>query len=240
MDIILGKNERLDDLQINGAKLIQNTQGYNFSSDSVLLANYIKSTKKKIICDLGTGSGVMPIIIAQKKEYKHIYGLEIQKSLYDLAIRNIKLNALDDKVTILNEDIKNNKLPKGSFDIVLTNPPYFKGGTVPQNEEIAIARNEVLATLDDFVRVASELLNFKGAFYIAYKVSRFVDLFECLMKYNLMPKEVVTVQPKGTKEIDLCLVKAIKGGKREMHMKNLIVYNEDNTYTQKLKDIYKT
>ena len=204
--------ERIDDLNLNGKKIIQDTDLFLFGMDSVLLANKVKGTNKEtVIVDLGTGSAVMPVIIAEKNNLKRIIGVELQQKMYDLAVKNVEYNKLQDKVSVLKENLKNvNSIRKyvlecagkDKVDIVISNPPYKKVGTGSKNDvdEKYIARHEVERELEDIFKTASKLLKFKGKLYLVHKPERVADLISLARKYNLEAKEIQFLQPTVMKK----------------------------------------
>lgn len=242
--------KRIDDLNLNDKKIIQNTDYFLFGMDSVLLANIVKSNKNKTILDLGTGVGVIPIILSQKTNYKRIIGIEIQKEMYDLAIENIQYNKLEDEIDILNLDLKDinkirNKIvditKKDTVDIVVSNPPYKEKGTGSENEKSIkyIARHEVKCTLENIFFTASKLLKFKGKLYLVHKPERLTDLITIARKYNLELKVLTILQPTKTKSPSIILLEYVFGGGNECRIDPVIFeYDEDLNYTKEIYDIY--
>lgn len=244
INIFLKENERIDDLEYKGLKIIQNKNGFCFGIDSVLLSDFAKEIKKgSKVLDLGTGTGIISILLCGKTNLKHITGIEIQKDVCDMAKRSIKLNNLEDRFDIINEDIKNlSKIfPANSFDAIVTNPPYKKENTGLKSKEKVqlISRHEIMCNIDDIAKVASNLLNSNCSIYMVHRPDRIVDIIEALRKYKLEPKIMRFVYPKIGKEPNLVLVKATKSAKEFLKMeKPLIVYNEDGTYTEEILEIY--
>lgn len=243
--------ERIDDLNLNGKKIIQNTDLFLFGMDSILLANKVKGTNKDtVIIDLGTGSAVMPVIIAEKNNVKKIIGVELQQKMYDLAVKNMEYNKLQDKITVLKENLKNvdsirkyvlESTGKDKVDIVVSNPPYKKVGTGSKNEvdEKYIARHEVECKLEDIFKTASKLLKFKGKLYLVHKPERIADLISIARKYNLETKEIQFLQPTIIKKPSIVLIEYVLGGGNEcIVLPNLIEYDEDGNYTKEILDIY--
>ena len=243
--------ERIDDLNLNGKKIIQDTDLFLFGMDSVLLANKVKGTNKDtVVIDLGTGSAVMPVIIAEKNNVGKIIGVELQQKMYDLAVKNVEYNKLQDKVSVLKENLKNvdsirkyviECTGKDKVDIVISNPPYKKLGTGSKNEvdEKYIARHEVECELEDIFKTASKLLKFKGKLYLVHKPERMADLISLAKKYNLEPKEMQFLQPTITKKPSIVLMEYILGGGNEcIVLPNLIEYDESGNYTKEILDIY--
>lgn len=243
MEIKLKENERIDDLEYKGLKIIQNKEWFCFGIDSVILTGFAKETKTgSKILDLGTGTGIIAILLSKKIENSQITAIEIQKEVAEMAERSVELNHLNN-VKIINEDIKNisKELGKGAFDVVITNPPYKKKetGIVNENNVKMISRHEITADLEDFIRVAAEQLNDKGTFYMINRPERIADIVEFLRKYRLEPKEIRFVQPRSNKAPNEVLVKAVKNGGKFLKVREpLIIYDEEGNYTQEIMEIY--
>lgn len=235
--------ERIDDLQFENLKIIQDTNGFRFGIDSVLLTEFARDIKiGKNIVDLGTGTGILGILLSKKCNPKKIIGIEIQEEVAEMANRSIKLNSLENIFEIINSNIKDLKLPKNYYDVVVTNPPYKKveTGIISKNIKQQISRFEIYANLDEWIKTASELLNSKGSFYMVYRVDRLTELFNILKKYQLEVKRIRFVYSKLSEQSNLVLIKAIKNGKVFLKIeKPLIIYNEDGTYTDEIIKIYK-
>lgn len=243
MEYIL-ENERIDDLEYKGLKIIQNKDGFCFGIDSILLSDFASEIKKdsKVI-DLGTGTGIIGILLCAKTELSKMIGVEIQKEVYDMAKRSIKLNNLQDKFEIINDNIKNleNIIETGTFDAVVTNPPYKKVGTgiTNENEKKLVSRHEITANLEDFIKISAKLLKDKGSLYMVHRPDRLVDIIELLRKYKLEPKRIRFIQPSIEKEANLLLIKATKNAKPFLKMeKPLYVYKENGEYTDEIFKIY--
>ncbi len=240
MEIQLKENERIDDLQYKGLKIIQNKEWFCFGIDSVILANYAKCEKKESkILDLGTGTGIIAILLSQKIENAQVIAIEIQKEVAEMAERSVRLNNLEDHVKIINDNIKNisKSLGQAKFDVVVTNPPYKKKdtGVVNENNIKMISRHEITADLEDFIRVASEELKDYGAFYMINRPERIADIIEYLRRYKLEPKEIRFIYPKINKAPNEVLIKAVKnGGKFLKVLEPLIIYNEDGSYREEI------
>lgn len=243
-NIYLKENERIDDLEYKDLKIIQKTDGFCFGMDAVLLSDFSKNIKKgsKVI-DLGTGTGILPILLSQKTNLEHIVGVEIQEEIAEMAKRSVTLNDLDNKIEILNTDLKklHNIYEKGTFNVVVMNPPYKKNETGAKNENILklISRHEIKANLEDFIKQASYLLIDKGEVYIVHRPERLVDLMELLRKYKLEPKILRFVQPNINTAANIVLIKAVKNGKQFLKLQNnLIIYDDNGNYTDEVLMIY--
>lgn len=240
---ILKENERIDDLQCNGLRIIQNPKGFCFGMDAVLLSNFSEIKKNSSVVDLGTGTGIIPILIAGKSSAKKIYGIEIQDEVADMAKRSVKLNGLEDRIEIINEDLKNIKEHVGvnSIDVVTSNPPYMNSGAGLKNPEDmkAISRHEIKCTLEDIVSTASRLLKHNGHFYLIHRPHRLVDIICLCREYKLEPKKLRFIHPNKNKKPNLLLLKCIKAAKPELKFLDpLYVYKDDGSYTDEIYGIY--
>ena len=244
MKINLKENERIDDLQLNNLKIIQNKNGFCFGIDSVLLSDFAKEIKENSrVLDLGTGTGILPILLCGKTDLKEIIGMEIQEDVAEMAQRNSKLNGLENRFKVINENILNIEkvLEKRSFDAIVTNPPYKRKDTGRINEEKTkqIARHEITANLEDFIKTSETMLKDKGSLYMVHRPERLVELMSLLKKYKLEPKILKLVQPTIDKNPNLVLIKAVKNAKPFLKIeKTLIVYNQDRSYTDEILKIY--
>jgi tRNA1(Val) A37 N6-methylase TrmN6 len=241
---LLKEDERIDDLQCKGLKIIQNPKGFCFGVDAVLLSNFCEIKRDAKAVDLGTGTGIIPILIAGKSSAKKIYGIEIQKEVADMAKRSVKLNNLEDRIDIINEDLKNIEalIEVNSIDVVVSNPPYMNSGGGLENPEDlkAISRHEIKCTLEDVIKTASRLLKHNGHFYLVHRPHRLADIMCLCRKYKLEPKKLRFVHPNRNKKPNLLLLKCIKAAKPELKFLDpLYVYNEDGSYTNELYEIYR-
>lgn len=244
--IILKENERIDDLQYKGLKIIQDNTGFCFGIDSVILADFAKDIKTGVnVVDLGTGTGIIGILLCGKTSLKKVTGIEIQKDVAEMAERSIKLNNLKNKFEVINVDIneifRKEILEKNKYDVIVTNPPYKEIGTgiVNEDEKKLISRHEIKATLSDFLKVGSLLLKDKGEFYMVHKAERIVDIIQKMRENKLEPKEIRMVYPYKDTEASLILIKAIKGGKKFAKiLEPLYIYDDKGQYTQEIKKIY--
>ena len=242
MDINLKETERIDDLQLNGLKIIQDTDGFCFGIDAVLLANFANVKKDNLVVDLGTGTGIIPTLIAGKTEAKKIIGVEIQQEVYEMAKRSVKMNKLEDRVEIINEDLKeiDKILEVNGFHVVTSNPPYtHMDGIKNLSDKKAISRHEIKCTLEDVMKSASRLVMPRGKFFMIHRPIRLVDIFMLARKYDLEPKKVRFVHPKPTKAPNLVLIEFMKGRKPELKILDpLYVYEENGEHTKEMKGIY--
>lgn len=238
------ENERIDDLEFKNLKIIQNTKGFCFGIDSVLLSDIAKGIKKNsTVVDIGTGTGIISILLSAKTDIKKIYGVEIQEDVANMAKRSVELNHLEDKIEIINTNIKNifNFLEANKIDSIVTNPPYMKLNTGAQNEERKklISRHEVECTLEDIIQVSYKLLKSNGEFYMVHRAERIVDILYYLRQYKLEPKALRFIQSSVGKEPNLVLIKAVKNAGYQLTLeKPLIIYNNDGEYTDEILKIY--
>ncbi len=224
MDIELKNNERIDDLQLNNFKIIQNKEGFCFGIDSILLSEFSKNIKTNSrVLDLGSGTGILSILLCGKTKLKEIIGVEIQKEVYEMSQRSIKLNNLENKIRLINDNILNlNKyFDSNSFDVIVTNPPYKKqnSGIKNQNEKKLISRHEITAKLEDFISIGSMMLKEKGEFYMVHRPERLVDILTLMRKYNIEPKLLQLTCINKDKVPKLVLIKGVKNANPFLNIK---------------------
>ena len=239
MNNLLKENERLDDLELDDLMIIQDKNGYKFSTDSVLLANFAKAKPSDVCVDLCSGGGVVAILFAYKNKIKNMTAVEIQKKQAEMSKRSIEYNKLN--IEVINDDLSNLKKYLGceSVDVITINPPYNESGVFSENEEIAISTHEIKTNLEEIAKSSSNILKFGGKIFMVHRADRLVDIFSMFRKYKLEPKVLRIVYPKISKEPNLCLVEAKKGAKQGLKiMKPLILNNEDGSETDELKQIY--
>lgn len=241
--IELRENERIDDLQRNGYRIIQNSEKFCFGMDAVLLSGFARVKTGARVLDMGTGTGIIPILLEGKTKAAHLTGLEIQEESADMARRSILLNHLEKKIDIVTGDIKEagNLFQAASFDVITCNPPYMIGqhGIANPNTPKAIARHEVLCTLEDVVKNAALLLKPGGYFFMVHRPFRLAEIITMMTKYKLEPKRMQLVHPYVDKEPNMVLIEGCRGGKSRMTVeKPLIVYKEQNEYTDDIYEIY--
>ena len=236
-------NERLDDLQRNGYRIIQNPDKFCFGMDAVLLSGFARVRRGENVLDLGTGTGIIPILLEAKTQASHLTGLEIQEESADMARRSVRLNHLEDKIDIVTGDIKEAELifKAASFDVVTSNPPYMIGrhGIANPDAPKAIARHELLCTLDDVVRSAAKLLKPGGSFFMVHRPFRLAEIINVMTGYRLEPKRMRLVYPYADKEPNMVLIEGCRGGRPRMTVeKPLIVYKAPNVYTDEIYERY--
>ena len=242
-NVTCGEDERIDDLQRNGYRIIQKKKGFCFGMDAVLLSGFAQVKEGEAAVDLGTGTGIIPILLEAKTKGKHFTGLEIQEEVAEMAERSVRLNQLEARVDIVRGDIKeaSRLFGKASFDVVTSNPPYMNDNHGLKNPDLpkAIARHEVFCTLDDVCREASLLLKSGGRFYMVHRPHRLVEIITALKTYKLEPKRMKLVHPFADKEANMVLIEAVRGGKSMMKVEApIIVYKEPGVYTQEIYDVY--
>lgn len=235
----LKEEERLDDLQVNGYEIIQHPGKFCFGMDAVLLSNFARVKKSERALDLGTGTGIIPILLTAKTEGQSFVGLEIQEESADMARRSVLHNHLEQKVEIVTGDIKEaaNIFGPVSFDVITTNPPYMIGnhGIANLSDTKAIARHEVLCTLDDILRESAKLLKPKGRFYMVHRPFRLAEILSKMVQVGIEPKRMRLVHPYIDKEPNMVLIEGSRGGNSRMTIEPpLIVYKEVGVYNDEL------
>lgn len=240
---LLKENERLDELQRNGYRIIQNPEKFCFGMDAVLLSGFAKARQGSEVLDLGTGTGIIPILMEAKTQAKQLTGLEIQEESADMARRSVALNGLEEKINIINGDIKEAGQIFGgaSFDVVTCNPPYMIGkhGLTNPDAPKAIARHEILCTLEDVISQTAKVLRPGGNFYMVHRPFRLAEIVVLLVKYKIEPKRMRFVHPFADKEPNMVLIEANRGGRSRMTVeKPLIVYREQGIYTDEIYEVY--
>lgn len=242
-EINLKPEERLDELHRNGYFIIQNPQKFCFGMDAVLLSGFARVKKGERALDLGTGTGIIPILLEAKTEGEHFTGLEIQKESADMAARSVALNHLEDRIDIVTGDIKDASVLFGasSFDVIITNPPYMIGehGLSSSNQAKAIARHEIFCTLEDVLSQSAKLLRPKGRFYMVHRPFRLAEIMNKMIAYGIEPKRMQLVYPFIDREPNMVLIEGLLGGNSRLKVeKPLIVYREKGVYTDEIYDIY--
>ncbi len=243
MKIKLKENERLDDLQRNNLKIIQKTDGFCFGMDAVLLSGFALVKEGEQVLDLGTGTGIIPLLLSAKTRGKHFSALEIQEEIADMAARSVSINHLEEKIKIVKGDIKEASRIFGaaSFDVVTTNPPYMNDahGLKNPTEIKAISRHEVLCALEDVVREGAKVLKPGGRMYMVHRPHRLIEILETMTKYKLEPKRMKFVHPFRDKEANMVLIESVRGGGAFLKLEApIVVYKEPGVYTDEIYDIY--
>ena len=222
MDNNLNMGEKIDIVPGSSLKIIQNRNMFSYGIDAILLSSIVKVSEKHNVMDLGTGSGIIPLFLCSRQNFKKIYGVEIQNDVLNMDLKDIP-----------------KKFSSGEFNVVTSNPPYMSGCLLSNTENRAISRHEIACSLEDVVKIASFLLKDKGKFYLVHRPSRLVDIFWYLRKYDLEPKTIQFVHPKANKPPNIVLITSMKDGKPELKFKEPIyVYGEDGKYTEEIYRIY--
>ncbi len=242
-NVYIREGERLDDLQVKGYEIIQSPGRFCFGMDAVLLSSYAKVKRYERALDLGTGTGILPILLEAKNEGLHYTGLEIQAESADMARRSVEYNGLGDRIDIITGDIREASAIFGpaSFHVITVNPPYMIGehGLKNEKEALYIARHEVLCTLDDILRESARLLPPKGRFYMVHRPFRLPEILAKMSAYRIEPKRMRLVYPHIDKEPNMVLIEGLRDGNPRMKVEPpLIVYEKDGKYTEELLRIY--
>lgn len=240
---VLKENERIDELHRNDYVIIQDPKRFCFGIDAVLLSDFAKAKEGDIVFDIGTGTGIIPILMSAKTNAKKYFAIDIQEESVDMAKRSVQINKLEDKIEVFHLDVKNvfDKFEKNSVNVVTSNPPYMNmgGGIINEYDAKAIARHEIYCNLEDVVKTASLLLKPKGKFYMVHRPNRLCDIICTLRQYKLEPKTIRFVQPYEDKEPNMVLIESVKnGGSLLKVLPNLMVYNEERQYTNEINQIY--
>ena len=242
-EVTIHSHERLDELHRNGYWIIQDPGRFCFGMDAVLLSGFAKVKPGERALDLGTGTGIIPILLEAKTKGEHFTGLEIQPESADMAARSVAYNHLEEKITIVTGDIKeaSARFGAGSFEVITTNPPYMIGqhGLTNPHMPKAIARHEILCTLEDVVSQAAKILGDRGRFYMVHRPFRLTEIMNVLTKYKLEPKRMQLVYPYIDREPNMVLIEALKGGNSRITVERpLIVYEKPGVYTKDILELY--
>ena len=244
-EVPLLKGERIDDLERNGYGIIQKENGFCFGMDAVLLSGFARVPKGGLMADLGTGTGIIPILLRAKTGAKKLYGLEIQPEMADMARRSCELNGISGEVEIITGDIREYKEVFAGllqrFDTVTSNPPYMKIGSGILNplDTKTVSRHELLCSLRDVCSAASALLKSGGHFYMVHRPLRLSEIFAELREAKLEPKRIKFVHPYTDREANMVLIDAAKGGRPECRVeKPLIIFDKEGSYTKEITEIY--
>lgn len=245
MDDLIREGERIDEIGFGTLRLIQKPEDFCYGIDAVLLATFAEVRKNARVIDLGTGTGIIPIILSHRTEAAEIVGVEVQQDSYERGLRNIQINCLGDRVTFIHGDVKHlikeKMVNKHSFDAVLTNPPYVKSDGGLKNKEAArtVARHETTAELSDFIGEASLLLKDRGDFYMVHRPNRLVDISVLCRQHKLEPKELRLVSPNKDSAPNILLIHCVKHGRPELKFLDpLYVYQQGGSYTDEIMRLY--
>ncbi len=243
MEIKLRDSEKLEDLQAGGLMIIQDSGEYRFTSDAVLLANSVRAKKGDLVIDLGTGSGIIALLVAYKRRPGRVIAVELQDRLADMAARSVKYNGMQDTIEVVCRPMQTFAAEyKGrKADVVVCNPPYIKQGCgeAQEKESLRLCRHEEAVTLDEICRAAGRLLKSGGRFYIVHKAPRCADVFECMTRHSITPKEITTVCAREGDAPYLVIVCGRKdGGEGLLWHKPIVVYDKDGNFTPTIKQLY--
>lgn len=239
----LHTGERLDDLQRNGYHIIQNPEKFCFGMDAVLLSHFAEIKKNSRVLDMGTGTGILPILLCAISQESHFEALEIQEESVNMAARSVMLNKLEERIHITQGNIKeaSNIYGKQVFDAVVSNPPYMNDKHGLKNPQLpkAIARHEILCTLEDVIREASLVLKPKKSLFLVHRPHRLPEIFQTMQRHHLEPKRMCMVYPYIYREPNMVLIEAVKDGNPMLKIEPpIIVYEAANVYTKQILDIY--
>lgn len=232
---------RIDIVPGSQYRILQNKRKFSYGIDAIILSDFAQA--RGLVMDLGTGTGIIPIRLADGKDIKKIYGVEIQGDVAELAKESVKLNKLEEKIQILNMDLKDlrDRFSKASFDTIISNPPYMKTGSAILNEEenFALSRHEIACSFEDIISVSDYLLKPLGKIYLVYRPNRLVDILSTMRQYRIEPKYIRFVQPRWDKKPNLVLIEGVKGGRADLKFHDpLIVYDENGNYLDEIYEIY--
>ena len=232
-----------DLLNYNNLKIVQNSKWFSFSLDSVLLANFVKINNKMKIIDFCTGNAPIPLFLSTKTKSK-VVGIELQKEIYDMAVKSVKLNKLEKQIQIINEDVNNiSKLYEtDTFDLITCNPPYFKINektNINDNKTKAIARHEIMITLDDIFKSAKKILKNNASIAIVHRTERLCEIIYSMKNNNIEPKRIQFIYPKVDSNSNMILIEGTKNGNSGIKVeKPIIVHNQDGSYTNEILKIF--
>ncbi|MFM1655430.1 tRNA1(Val) (adenine(37)-N6)-methyltransferase [Brevibacillus sp. B_LB10_24] len=242
-NVSLYETERIDDLLTHNLRIIQSHEVFCFSMDAVLLSRFASLPKRGKVMDLCTGNGAIPLIMSTRSPEAVFTGLEIQERLFDMARRSVALNGLEERIKICHGDVK--EAPQlfgyGQFDLVTCNPPYMPAasGETNSRSHFAIARHEILLTLEDVIRVSSQLVKNGGKVALVHRASRLIDILSLMRQYGIEPKRMRLVHPRRDAEPNMVLIEGMRGGKPELRIQPpLIVYEQGEEYCEELYEIY--
>lgn len=243
MNIELKENERIDDLGRRGYKIIQNSKKFCFGVDAALLAWFAQVKENEKVLDLGTGTGIVPLLMDARNAVGDYTGLEIQADMVEMAGRSVELNGAQDHMRMVEGDIKlaTEQFPRASFDVVTTNPPYMAAGNGLTNPDLskALARHEILCNLEDVIRAAAGLLKTGGRFYMIHRPTRLPEILKWMEQYKIAPSRLITIHPFEDRDATMILISGTRGGRDLLTVEQpIIIYETENKYTEQIVRIY--
>ena len=241
--LLIHPHERLDDLERSNLKIIQDPKRFCFGMDAVLLSGFAQVKAGESALDIGTGTGIIPLLLSAKTPGRHFTGLEIQPAMADMAARSVAYNHLESSIDIVCGDVcKSSELWKsGTWDVITCNPPYMndRHGLKNPDDALAVARHEIACTLEDILRESSRMLKSKGRLYMVHRPHRLIDIIDGMRRYRLEPKTMQMVHPYADKEANMVLIEAVKDGGVYLHaLPPIIVYESEGVYTRQITHIY--
>lgn len=238
-DHLVKEGERVDDLELSDLRIIQDPERFCFGMDAVLLSGFVRASRGDRCLDIGTGTGIIPILMSAKTEAEYLTGIEIQAASADMARRSVELNALSSKIDIVTGDIREaaSLFEAASFDVITCNPPYMIADHGLQNPEsaLAIARHEICATLEDVISASEHLVKTGGSLFMVHRPFRLPEIITTLIRYHMEPKRMRLVYPYADKEPNMVLIEAVRRGKPGMRVERpLIVYDSQGVYSEEM------
>ncbi|MBR6668572.1 MAG: tRNA1(Val) (adenine(37)-N6)-methyltransferase [Clostridia bacterium] len=241
--VIIHGDERIDDLQLGGLRILQKTNGFRFGMDAVLLADFARVGPRDHVADFGTGTGILPLLLAGRSHGERFDALEIQPHMADMAMRSVRLNGLEERITVHHVSVEHadSVIEPGTLDVIVCNPPYGVAGAtlINPSSTLSTARHQTEAGLTAWYRMAYKLLRGKGRFTMIYPAPRMLEAMQALSKARLEPKRFRLIYPYADKPANLVLIEAMKDAKPMLHPEPpLVVYEQDGSMTAELKKIY--
>ena len=243
MEELIKEGERLDDLELDSLKIIQNPEKFCFGIDAVLLSSFAKVKKKEQVLDIGTGTGIIPILLSAKTKAAHIKAVEIQADMADMARRSVLYNKLEDRIEVICGDIKevSTGIKKGSIDVIVSNPPYIKlsHALVNPEDSLALARHEISCSLDEILKISAELLRVQGRIYMIHKAHRLTEIIHKMSLNRLEVKRLRMIHSYKEQKAKMVLIEGVKLGNPWLDIeKPLIIYDSPGAYSKEIKQIY--
>ena len=241
--MLVRAHERLDDLERSDLRIIQDPSKFCFGMDAVLLSGFARVKPGENVLDIGTGTGIIPLLLSAKTQGRHFTGIEIQPDMADMAARSVAYNHLEERIDIVCADVRKagELWAQGTWDVITCNPPYMneKSGLHNPDDALAIARHEICCTLEDILRASSEMLRSRGRIYMVHRPHRLIDIIDLMRRYRLEPKTMQMVHPFIDKEANMVMIEAVKEGGAYLHaLSPIVVYESQGVYTPQIREIY--